>query len=220
MKKIIGVYGAGGLGRVVMPVLWRQTDIQSTDLVFIDDELSNEFVNDVPVLNFEEFNDLKCDTKEVVIAIADFSIRKKLFDMLDYFGINHKSVVSDTCLKLDEVLIGDNSILCPFVTLASNLVIGKSFHAHVYSYVGHDCEIGDFVTFAPGVKCNGYVRIESNVCIGTGAIINQGCKDKPLIIGEGSIIQMGAVISEDVPPGAVVYGRASSKFAERESGWL
>lgn len=37
---------------------------------------------------------------------------------------------------------------------------GRHFHANLYSYVEHDCVIGDFVTFAPGVKCNGNVVVE------------------------------------------------------------
>ena len=47
-----------------------------------------------------------------------------------------------------------------------------------YVHIAHDCQVGDFVTFAPAVKCNGNVIIENNVYIGTGAIIKQGKKDK------------------------------------------
>lgn len=48
--------------------------------------------------------------------------------------------------------------------------IGRSFHANIYSYVAHDCIIGDYVTFAPSVKCTGNVVIEDCVYIGTGAM--------------------------------------------------
>ena len=84
--------------------------------------------------------------------------------------------------------------------------IGTHFHANIYSYVAHDCVIGDYVTFAPRVSCNGNVHIEDDVYIGTGAVIEQGTPDKPLVIGKGATIGMGAVVTKDVPPGAVVVG--------------
>jgi acetyltransferase-like isoleucine patch superfamily enzyme len=67
---------------------------------------------------------------------------------------------------MDDVQIGEGAILSPFVTLTSNIRIGRCFHANLYSYVEHDCVIGDFVTFAPAVRCNGNVVIEDHAYIG------------------------------------------------------
>jgi acyl-[acyl carrier protein]--UDP-N-acetylglucosamine O-acyltransferase len=51
---------------------------------------------------------------------------------------------------MDDVNVGCRVQPCsPFVTLTSNITIGKHFQANLYSYVEHDCVIGDFVTFAP-----------------------------------------------------------------------
>ena len=97
-------------------------------------------------------------------------------------------------------------ILCGFATITSNATIGRHFHGNIYSYVAHDCVIGDFVTFAPGVKCNGNVHIEDHAYIGTGAVLRQGEPGKPLIIGAGAVVGMGAVVTRDVPPGVTVDG--------------
>ena len=102
--------------------------------------------------------------------------------------------------------IGEGSLLCPFSCLTSNIKIGKFFHANIYSYVAHDCIIGDYVTFAPGVKCNGNIHIEDHAYIGTGAVIKQGTPDKPLVIGKGAIVGMGAVVTKSVPAGVTVVG--------------
>ena len=109
-------------------------------------------------------------------------------------------------VQLDEVAIGPGAILCPFVTLTSNIQIGQHFHANLYSYVEHDCVIGNFVTFAPGVKCNGNVHIEDHAYIGTGAVIKQGKPGAPLVIGKGAVVGMGAVVTKSVPAGATVVG--------------
>ena len=41
---------------------------------------------------------------------------------------------------------------------------------------------------------------------GTGAILRQGKPNKPLLIGRGAIVGMGAVVTRDVPPGVTVVG--------------
>ncbi len=66
---------------------------------------------------------------------------------------------ADNVVLMDQVELAEGSALSPFVTIGSNVKIGKCFHANLYSYVEHDCVIGDFVTFAPGVKCNGNIHI-------------------------------------------------------------
>ena len=56
----------------------------------------------------------------------------------------------------------------------------------------------NFVTFAPSVHCNGKVVVEDHAYIGTGVVIKQGTDDRPIIIGEGSIVGMGAVVTKSV----------------------
>ena len=97
---------------------------------------------------------------------------------------------------MDEAQIAEGSALSPFVSITSNIKIGKCFHANLYSYVEHDCIIGDFVTFALGVKCNGNIHIHDHAYIGAGAMIKQGTPDQPLVIGEGAIVGMGAVVTK------------------------
>lgn len=59
---------------------------------------------------------------------------------------------------------------------------------------------------APSVKCNGNVHIKDHAYIGTGAVLRQGTPEKPLIIGKGATVGMGAVVTRDVPPGVTVVG--------------
>jgi len=124
-------------------------------------------------------------------------------------------LVAENAVVLDEVSIGEGAILCHFTQLTSNIRIGKYFHANIYSYVAHDCVIGDYVTFAPAVRCNGNVVIEDHAYIGTGAVIKQGSPDKPLVIGRGAIVGMGAVVTKDVPPGVTVVGNPAKVFEPR-----
>src|SRR5690606_29961363 len=113
---------------------------------------------------------------------------------------------------MDDVTIGEGCVLSPFVTVTSNIRIGRFFHANIYSYVEHDCVVGDFVTLAPGAKINGNVTVGDRAYIGSGAVIKQGLPGKPRIIGTGAVIGMGAVVTRDVPPGTTVVGNPARKL--------
>jgi sugar O-acyltransferase (sialic acid O-acetyltransferase NeuD family) len=208
MTEIYAVYGASGFGREVLPVLRGSLDIEGKNnkIVFIDDAVAEKSINGYDVLSFEEYLMIKADEKYVSLAIADGSTRRKLFEKIDSHKLKHKSVFADNMIMMDGCSIGENSILAPFVTITSNIIIGLSFHANIYSYVAHDCVIGDYVTFAPGVKCNGNVEIGDNVYIGTGAIIKQGKPSRTLKIGSNVTIAAGSVVTKNVPEGITVFG--------------
>lgn len=209
MTDLYAIYGASGCGRSLMPVAREQLvrlNVQA-EIVFIDDNLKNETsVNGHRALNYEEFKKSFFDNKYVLIAIANSSVREKLANKMEQDGIELWSIQANNTLVMDEVHIAEGSALSPFVTLTSNIKIGKCFHANLYSYVEHDCVIGDYVTFAPGVKCNGNIHIEDHAYIGTGAVIKQGTPEKPLVIGKGAVVGMGAVVTKSVPAGVTVVG--------------
>lgn len=211
MNKVFAVYGASGCGRSLMPVavdqLQRLDGQENSQIVFIDDALDEDAnVNGYTAMNYTKFKSIDSNDKFVVTAIANSSIRQKIAEQLVQDGISLWTVKGTTTLIMDEVSIAAGAALSPFVTIAANVTIGKCFHANLYSYVEHDCVIGDYVTFAPRVSCNGNIHIHDHAYIGTGAVIKQGTPDKPLIIGKGAIVGMGAVVTKDVPAGAVVIG--------------
>ncbi|WP_122900931.1 acetyltransferase [Acinetobacter sp. B51(2017)] len=208
-KILYAIYGASGFGRGVMPLARKQLShlaTQDYELVFIDDGENSALVNGHKVYNFDEFTKLPAQEKYVAIAIANSKIREKLVVKLNLAGIKTWSVYADTMIMMDDVKIGEGAVLCNHVHLTSNIQIGKCFHANYFSYVAHDCVISDYVTFAPGVKCNGNIHIHDHAYIGTGAVIKQGKPDKPLVIGKGAIVGMGAVVTKSVPAGVTVVG--------------
>ena len=207
MISYIGVYGASGFGKEVMPLARQQyPTLEKQQFVFIDDSGAGTSLNGYQVLSYEDFLKYPDQKKAVTIAIANSQVREKLVKRLTEDQIQHLNIHASNTVILDEVQIGEGSLLCPFTCLTSNIKIGKFFHANIYSYVAHDCVIGDYVTFAPGVKCNGNIHIEDHAYIGTGAVIKQGTPDQPLIIGRGAVVGMGAVVTKSVPAGVTVVG--------------
>ncbi len=209
MTKLYAIYGASGCGRSLMPVARQQLarEQDPSEIVFIDDaQTAITTVNAHRAMNYASFLVEPAVQKQVLIAIANSQVREKIANRLEADGIQLWSVMADNVVLMDDVQIAAGAALSPFVTITSNIKIGKCFHANLYSYVEHDCVIGDFVTFAPGVKCNGNIHIQDHAYIGAGAMIKQGSPDQPLVIGRGAIVGMGAVVTKSVPAGVTVVG--------------
>ena len=189
-----------------MPLVRQQLQSGDVDLVFVDDKPHSNVVNGHRVLTYAQWMAEPASSRHVCIAIANTHVREELALRCAQDGVSFFAASAANVTKFDNVEIGEGAVLCPFVTLTSNIRIGKHFHANLYSYVEHDCQIGDFVTFAPGVMCNGNVRIEDHAYIGAGAIIKPGLIGAPLVIGRGAVVGMGAVVTKSVPAGATVVG--------------
>ena len=209
MTDLYAVYGASGCGRSLMPVARAQLKRAGikAEIVFIDDGLSVEaIINSHRAMNYEAFKKITAAKKYVLIAIANSQVREKIALRLEQDSIALWTVQADNVVLMDNIELAAGAALSPFVSITSNIKIGKCFHANLYSYVEHDCVIGDYVTFAPGVKCNGNIHIEDHAYIGSGAVIKQGTPDQPLVIGKGAVVGMGAVVTKSVPPGVTVIG--------------
>lgn len=210
---MIGLWGAGGFAREVMPILKIQISkgfcefSRSTiQIFFVEPAPKIDEIHGVKVISEESFLALDCDNKFFNTAIGDSKIREKIHKIADKNGVRPLSILAPNISKYENNLIGDGAIICADSIITSDVTIGKFFHLNIYSYVAHDCVIGDYVTFAPNVHCNGNVHVGDHAYIGTGAIIKNGSNDKPLLIGKGAVVGLGSVVTRNVPPNTTVFG--------------
>ena len=208
--KRFAIFGASGYGREVLPLVRQQLQAAlatgDAELVFVDDQPPAPVVNGQRVLTYAQWLSESASSRHMNVAIANSKVRELLVQRCMADGVQFFEARAANVMQLDDVQLGVGAVLCPFVTLTSNIRIGQHFHANIYSYVAHDCVVGDFVTFAPGVMCNGNVHVEDHAYIGTGAVIKQGQPGAPLVIGRGAVVGMGAVVTKSVPPGVTVVG--------------
>jgi sugar O-acyltransferase (sialic acid O-acetyltransferase NeuD family) len=213
----LAIYGAGGFAREVAGparVRLKAESASQTDddaVVFISDRLEEigTVIDGIRVVSFEDLTGPHHCKRNIVIAIADSSVRREIAARCQAHGLTFLPVLAAPThvTHQDRRNLGEGAIFCDFTMVtAPNARIGKHFHCNIYSYVAHDCVIGDYVTFAPMVCCNGHVVIEDGAYIGTGAVIRPGSGNDPIVIGKGAVVGMGAVVGKSVPPGAVVVG--------------
>jgi len=193
------IFGVGGFGREVANTARSCGPTTGAEIVFVDDQ-PHDPIFDIPVLGIDQ---LRFDDR-LVLAVGAPRVRAELVERLSRFAFS--TVIAPTAVIGPDVKIGEGGIIGDFVIVTASAQIGRHFHANIFSYVAHDCIIGDFVTFAPRVSCNGNVHIGDGAYIGTGAILRQGTRDRPLCIGEGATVGMGAVVTKDVPAGVTVVG--------------
>ena len=216
---VLGIYGAGGFGREVMDmVLFKEMMVnQSTEfseVYFIETEPKKKIVNGIKVLSEDEFNGIRSE-KFFNVAVADSKKREVLANRMLSNGAKPSSIFDSLTRVSSTANLGIGPILCANSMINADSSIGDFFHLNISSYVAHDCVIGDFVTFAPNVSCNGNVHIEDHVYIGTGVTIRPGDQDKPLRIGYGAIVGMGSVVIRDVLPYEVVAGNPAKQIRLR-----
>ena len=218
VHSIYGIYGVGGFAREILPMIRDELKNKNgIKIYFVVDEqymTDRKTLNEVEIVSFNQFNEFKDVQKYLAVGFSNTMRRIEVFEYCQKNNIKLLNIKASNVVILENVKIGEGSILCPFVTLTSDITIGKSFQANIYSYVAHDCVIGDYVTFAPAVKCNGNVHIGDNVYIGAGAIIHPGKTGKPLKIGKNAVIAAGSVVTKNVPEGMTVFGNPAIEFSK------
>lgn len=212
---MLAIYGPGGLGRELVAI----ATFNGRKACFLSDndlEIGRS-LHDVPIHSLEQVSRLpNIEEFVAVVAVADSAVRRKLAGKLAAAGLMEGFLVAQNSVVGPGVTMGAGAILSHFVAITASIRIGRHFQASHYACVAHDCDVGDFVTLGPRACVNGNTVIEDDVYIGAGAVLKQGTPDKPLRIGKGAFIGMGAVVTKDVAAGAIVVGNPARPLKRNE----
>ena len=174
---------------------------------YIDDFIGGKGAEQdgVPIIDFETWRttmrELPC-----IVTVGSARDRRKLVARVEDAGGTFFTCYPADGLVCPDLIVGNGTTVGSSSVVAASVVIGCHSQVMEQAQVGHDCVIGDFVTFCSGARTAGYVTIEDDVYVGTGALIVTGAPNRRIRIGRGAVVAAGAVVTKSVASGVRVMG--------------
>jgi sugar O-acyltransferase (sialic acid O-acetyltransferase NeuD family) len=207
------IAGAGGFARETAAAVRAANEIRPTWrlLGFLDDDPTTHGTErgGVPILGpLSTVDDLSAAT--VVVCIGnprDLSVRGRVVRRLGLPAERYATIVHPTAQVGAGCLIGPGSVLLAHVVLTADVMVGAHVAVMPHTVLTHDDVVGDFVTIASGVRLGGGVRVEPGAYLGAGALVRES-----VTVGASSLLGMGSVLLQDVPPEEVWVGNPARRL--------
>ena len=201
MNNIV-IVGASGFGREVAWLIENSDNWNVKGFVDDNKDLENKSVNDYPVLGTIDFLLNANEKTNVVVAIGNPQIRKKIVERLQSNkNISFPNIVDKDVIIDRTITLGFGNIICKGNILTTNIEIGNFNHINLSCTIGHDVQFHDYITVYPGVNISGNVIMNDCVEVGTGTKIIQGKK-----IVEETVIGAGSVVVKDIVENGTYIG--------------
>jgi acetyltransferase-like isoleucine patch superfamily enzyme len=139
--------------------------------------------------------------EEVIIGISDIKFRNNVIGTLlkknvRICGFTHRSVIIP-----DSVKIGIGNIIYPFCIIGPNTLIGDFNIFTSYSFVSHDCKIGNGNFFSTAGLA-GRINIGDNNFFGIRSTIIPN-----VTIGNCNVIQAGMTVDKSIKDNTTIFYR-------------
>lgn len=190
------IIGASGHGKVI-EALAKEINCYS-EITILDDNDKLKSIGKVPggkeyALKFQECAD-------VIIAIGNATIRKKITEYYEENNINITSLIHPFSWVSTNSTVGAGTVIMAGAIVQPGCTLGKGVIVNTSSSVDHDCKIGDYCHISVGSHIAGTVCIGDNTWIGAGAVVSNN-----VTISSDVMVGAGAVVVKDiVEPGTYV----------------
>ncbi len=207
--KQIAIYGAGGFAREVAWLI--QSCNENIEMYHIGCFIDDKSTTQGKVLNGIQVISLEMARKQnpfanIIGGVGLPKTRQILMEKAAAAGFGFETIIHPRVERSRWIKIGIGTVICAGNILTTNIDIGQHVQLNLDCTIGHDVIMGDYTTLAPGVHISGWVHFGKRVYVGTGAVIINGTEDKPILIGDDSVVGAGTVVTKNVPPGVTVTG--------------
>ena len=212
-REAVAVYGSGGFAR---EVAWLAHDCGHEVVCFIDDDPSKtgRLLNDIPVLSCDEAA-ARFPNALVAAGIGSPAAREAVTGKAVSRGLRLATLIHPRVERSRRITYGEGVVICAGNILTTDIVVGNHVQINLDCTIGHDVELDEYATLAPGVHVSGYVSIGRRAYIGTGATIINGTADQRLTIAGDAVVGAGACVTRSVEAGVTVVGVPARPTAKR-----
>jgi len=211
---ILGIYGAGGLGREVYELanIINDQDKRWDEFVFIDDADIDLSQLKIPVHKFEKvIEQYKTAEIEFCIAVGEPSIRKIIYDKIRQHGFKVATLIYPGTVIADSTKIGDGVIICRYVSITCDISIGHNAYIQPFVCIGHDATIGENTVISSFVVVAGDCHIGSNSYIAISVSLRH-----VISIGDDTIVGMASVVNRNLPDNVIALGNPARPMKMNE----
>ena len=150
---------------------------------------------------------IKANESDIRDIVIENDCRNSAVPLLDKKNINAR--IEPGAIIRDQVEIGDNAVIMMGATINIGAVIGEGSMIDMGAILGGRATVGKHCHIGAGAVLAGVIEpasatpviIEDDVLIGANAVVIEGCR-----VGKGAVVAAGAIVTKDVPAGAVVAG--------------
>lgn len=202
MKKVI-IVGAGSVGKFLAYNVKEFTS-EFEFIGFLDDDIKkqNQMIAGLQVLG--TINKLPSFIEKgysVAWGIAFPKVKASLVKSCECLNADFPSFISKSAWLSNHVSIGKGCIIYPGSSINYETVVGNFVIVNMNCAIGHNTELNDFVSLAPGVNLGGYTQVGKRTQMG----INSSTKQST-IIGSDCIIGGQSIVVENTNDNMTIKG--------------
>ena len=137
----------------------------------------------------------------ILIGISDIPFRNKVINILKDKNVHFAKYIHSSVLISDSAQIGIGTIIYPFCIIGPNTSIGDFNMITSYSFISHDCIVGNGNFFSTAGLA-GRIKIGDNNFFGMRSTVIPN-----IIIGNYNIIQAGMIVDKSIQNNSTVFYR-------------
>lgn len=201
---ILGIYGAGGMGREVLVLAQQINQLENRweRIIFIDDTEGLSEIRGQLVLSFESAKiKFAKDCLEVVIGVGEPAIRRILREKVTQAGYSLATLVHPSVSVPEDSILGDGVIVCCNNFVSCGVRIGENVLVQPCACVGHDTRVGSDSVISTFVCLAGGSTVGDETFLGMQVAVCEMSQ-----IGSQSIVGMGSTVLRDIPDGVIAMG--------------
>jgi len=207
--KNLYLLGAGGFGREVLSILLAMQQHEQTWNImgFLDDTkdpLKGKPCDAQVVGSIQDYSPKKNDV--FALCVADPAGKERIVKVLEPRGAVFATIAPPSAYLGQYCTVGEGAVIMPFFGMTVNCSIGR-FATLQLCGIGHDAQIGDFVTISAHAHLLGNVRIGNRVFLGANAVIAPNTH-----IEDDAYVGVGSVVLKRVRQGEKVFGNPAREI--------
>lgn len=141
-----------------------------------------------------------------ILALGNSEVKRKIVEIIKARNGKFMTLIHPTAIVAKTAKIGEGNILCPFVMIGPNVLLGNFNLLTSQSIISHDSKVGDFNFFATALLCG-------HTIVGDANYMGIRVTTVPdIIIGNRNKIQAGMIVDKNVGDDSTLFYRYKEKL--------